>query len=319
MIALHFNLQLVQFFADHRNPFLTWLFTTAGFFGTADIYFLLTILLYVVWDKRQAIRLSVLILLTMMLNDVLKMLIGNPRPFVREGTYLKKWAVSPAEARSLAAEYSTPSAHAMGSSAFYSYLAAAVKNRLVRAILVLAIVVIGVSRPYLGVHYVEDVLIGWAMGLTLTLCAVRYAGRISSLWARCAYGWQIAIAAGASLLLWLVTVALHGGRIDGEVRDLAIYCGLLTGVLIARPLELRLVNFDPRSFGPGAKVLRYVLTVTMAVLVLFALKDTFRFLADGETALGCALDYLRYAAANVVGLFLGPLVFCKLKLAKRVS
>jgi hypothetical protein len=98
MIALHFNLQLVQFFADHRNPFLTRLFTVAGFFGTADFYFLVTILLYVVWDKRQAIRLSVLILLTMTLNEVLKMLIGNPRPFVREGTYLKKWAVSPADA-----------------------------------------------------------------------------------------------------------------------------------------------------------------------------------------------------------------------------
>jgi membrane-associated phospholipid phosphatase len=319
MIALHFNLQLVQFFADHRNPFLTRLFTAASFFGTADFYFLLTILLYVVWDKREAIRLSVLILLTMAFNDVLKMLIGNPRPFVREGTYPKKWAVSPAEARSLAAEYSTPSGHAMGSSAFYSYLFAAVKNRLVRAILVLAIVLIGVSRPYLGVHYVEDVLFGWAMGLTLTLCAVRYAGRISSLWARCAYGWQIAIAAAASMVLCLVTVALHGGRIDGDVGSLAIYGGLLTGVIIARPLELRLVNFDPRSLGPEAKVLRYVLTVTMTVLVLFALKDAFRFLAEGETPLGCALDYLRYAAANVAAFFLGPLVFCKLKLAERVS
>ena len=62
MIHPHFSLSLVQFLADHRNPLLTRLFLTASFFGSANFYVFLTIFLYVAYDKRFAIRLSVLVL-----------------------------------------------------------------------------------------------------------------------------------------------------------------------------------------------------------------------------------------------------------------
>jgi hypothetical protein len=99
MASLPFSLTLIEFLADHRNVYLTRLFLAASFVGSANGYVLIAILLYVVWDKQLAIRLSVLVVLTMLLNDILKILIGNPRPFIREGTYLKKWAVSAATAK----------------------------------------------------------------------------------------------------------------------------------------------------------------------------------------------------------------------------
>jgi membrane-associated phospholipid phosphatase len=179
---MQFNSDLVQFFVDHRNVFLTKLFLAASFFGEVDCYVLIAILIYVMWDKKLAIRLSVVVLLTMSLNHILKIIIKNPRPFIREGTYLNKWAVSAANARELAAEYSTPSAHAMASSAFYSCLYAFIKNRYVRVVAVPTVILIGLSRPYLGVHYVEDILIGWAIGLSVALVAVKYAGQIGAVW-----------------------------------------------------------------------------------------------------------------------------------------
>jgi membrane-associated phospholipid phosphatase len=317
MIPLHFNLQLVQFFVDHRNLAFTRLFITASFFGSATFYAFLTILLYVMWDKHQAVRLSIVILLTMAFNDVLKIFLQNPRPFVREGTYLKEWAVSPATAKALAADYSTPSGHAMGSSAFYGYFLTLVRSRFVRVVFVLGIVFIGVSRAYLGVHYVEDVLLGWVIGLSIAFLAIRYTGWLAKLWAKCSYGWQIVIAAAASLAVSLLTAAIHGGRIDGQVRELVANCGFLTGIVIACPLELRVVNFNPRSSEPTAKILRYGLTIAMTAFVLFGLKSAFRSLASDATALGCALEHLRYVAADVTALFLAPLIFCKLRLAEK--
>ncbi len=315
MIHLHFNLQLVQFFADHRTAFLTHLFSIVSFFGSAQFYAFLTTFMFVAWDKRQAIRLSMLILLTMAFNDVLKVLIKNPRPFIEQGTYGQKWAVSAADAKTLAAEYSTPSGHAMGSSAFYSYLLALLGNRFVRVVLVLAIVLIGVSRPYLGVHYVEDVLLGWILGLGIALVAVRYAERLASVWAKCSYPLQIVIAVSGSLVVWLLAVSLIG-RIDNQARELTAYCGFFTGIVVAFPLELRCVNFDPRSAGPIAKILRSALSVAILAIVLFGFKIAFARIAASESALGCAFEYLRYMAAEIAAIFVAPLVFCKMKLAK---
>ena len=315
MIHLHFNLQLVQFFADHRTVFLTHLFLIASFFSSVPFYAFLTTFLFVAWDKRQAIRLSILILVTMMFNDVLKILIKNPRPFVEQGTYRQKWAVGAADAKSLAAEYSTPSGHAMGSSAFYSYLFALVNNRFLRIVLVSAIVLIGVSRPYLGVHYVEDVLLGWTIGLAVALLAIRYTAKLASLWAQRSYPIQIAIAVAASLLVWLLAVALNG-RIDSQARELTAYCGLFTGIVVAFPLELRCVNFDPRSSGPTAKILRIAVSGVIMAIVLFGLKIAFARISASESVLGCTLEYLRYVAAEVAAIFAAPAIFCKIKLAE---
>jgi len=315
MIHLHFNLQLVQFLADHREIWLTRFFLLASLIGSARTYIFLMIFLYVAWDKRLAIRLSVLFLLAVSLNDVLKLLIRNPRPFVADGTYVKKWAVSAAQLKVLVAEYSTPSAHAMGSAAFYSYFLALTRNRTLRVLFVVAILCIGASRPYLGVHYAEDVLMGWAMGLFMALAAIAYAGRLAELWAKLPYGLQIVITVAASVTAWLVTAALNGGRIDSQVQEQDAYWGFVTGIAIACPLERRTVDFDSRSGGAVAKLLRYAVCIAVMAVVLFPLQFALAPLAARTAALGCAFDYLRYTAAVVAGMLLGPLVFTKMRLA----
>ena len=315
MILRTFTWLWVEFLADHRNIYLTHFFHAASFFGSANFYVLFTILLYVMWDKRLAVRLTVVVLLTMVFNDLLKILIKNPRPFVTDGTYQQKWAVSPSEAKALALEYSTPSGHAMGSAAFYSYLIAFTRNRFVRLGLVLLIVLIGVSRPYLGVHYVEDVLLGWAIGLLFGFAASRYTGTLAKLWSKVPHGLQIAITVAGSAAIWLLAFALNGWQIDSQVREITGYCGWLTGIVIACPLELRDVNFDPRSGGPAAKLLRYILSIAIMLAVMLVLDAAFAPFAGNASSIGSALDYLRYAAASVAGMFFAPYIFCRVKLA----
>lgn len=313
MCQLPFNLTILQLLADHRNIFLTKLFLAASFLGSADCYILIVILIYVMWDKRLAIRLSVLVLLTMSLNYILKNLIGNPRPFVREGTYLKKWGVSAAEAKLLATEYSTPSGHAMGSSVFYAYLYAFIKRRTVRCLAVVAIVLIGLSRPYLGVHYVEDVLLGWAIGLPIALVAARYTDRIRIVWNRRSYGAQIGIAVAASFVLSLLSIAMHGWRAVGLPGALMGYTGFLTGIVIAYPLELKRVNFNPRIGSAAFKMLRFAVSMGMIVFVLLFFGSAFGRMADRFSLLGYLLQYIRYTLAGFAGIFLAPLICSKIE------
>jgi membrane-associated phospholipid phosphatase len=316
MASLPFSITLIRFLAAHRTAFLTRVFLFSTFVGTVDGYILIVILIYVMYDKRLAVRLSVLLLLTMSLNHVLKIIIKNPRPFIREGTYAKQWAVSAEDAKELATEYSTPSGHAMAGSAFYSYLYALVENRSVRVVAIIAILMTGLSRPYLGVHYLEDILIGWVIGLAVALAFLKYADAFVEKWDQVSYRYQVTIVVGSSLALWLLTIMINGWRIDGQPRAFLGYAGFLTGLVIGLPFELRTLNFDPRSSGVTAKILRYFISVGMVILTLLLLGRVFATMSDNFSMPGYLLQYIRYTVAGAVSIYLAPLLFTKMRLAE---
>jgi membrane-associated phospholipid phosphatase len=317
LAALPFNLGLVQLLADHRNIFLTKLALLAAFMGSSQGYILLILLLYVAWNKRLAIRLTVVLLVASSLNNLLKMLLHNPRPFIAQGTYMKKWAVSPSSARSLAMEYSTPSGHATGAASFYAYLYGFIRNRTARALAIAAILFIGVSRPYLGVHYCEDVLLGWVLGLAVALLSLRYADAIDAAWSRLSHTLQVALVVPACMALWMLSVLLNGDSTAGQPHTYLDFGGFLTGIVLASPLERRIVNFDPRSSTTLVKILRYLLSLIMVVFTLLILGKAFDLLADRSSLLWNLLEYLRYTAVGFVAFFLAPLLFTRMGWAER--
>lgn len=319
MTGLPFDMDLMNALADQRSWALTAFFLFWSFLGEVEGYILVVTLIYVMIDKQLAIRLAVLVLLTMTVNHILKIIIKNPRPFIAEGTYVQKWAVSAENAKELATEFSTPSGHAMAGSAFYGYLGATARNPYVKSLAVIAILLTGLSRPYLGVHYLEDILIGWVIGISLTLLALGFADNIGALWARLSYRQQIAITLAASLALWLLTVAVNGWRLDGQPRAFLGYAGFLTGIVIAHPPESRIVNFDPKSSGIAAKVARYVCSVVLTMLTLEGLDRVFSAIADDFSIIGYGLQYTRYAVAGIVSILIAPLIFTRIGLAKPIA
>ena len=319
MAPLPFNLGLVQLLADHRNVFLTKLALVAAFMGSVEGYILLILLFYVAWNKRLAVRATVVLLAALSLSDLLKMLLHNPRPFVAQGTYLKNWAVPPFNARSLAMQFSTPSGHATGASSFYAYLFGVVHSRAVRMLAVAAIILIGVSRPYLGVHYCEDVLLGWALGLAVALLSLRYTDAVAAAWSRLSYALQVALVVTVCLALWLLAVLLNGDSTAGQPHTCLEYGGFLTGMVLACPLELRIVNFDPRSSTALVKILRYMLSLVLVVFTLLILYKAFDLLADRSSLLWNLLEYLRFTAIGFVAFFLAPLLFTRMGWAERAN
>jgi membrane-associated phospholipid phosphatase len=302
----------VQLLADHRNVFLTKLALLAAFMGSSQGYILLILFFYVAWSKRLAIRLTVVLLAASSLNNLLKMLLHNPRPFVAQGTYLKKWAVPQSSARSLALEYSTPSGHATGASSFYTYLYGVVRSRAMRVLTVTAILFIGVSRPYLGVHYCEDVLLGWALGLAVALLSLRYTDAIDAAWSRLSHTLQVVIIVPACLTLWMLSVLLNGDSTAGQPHTYLDFGGFLTGIVLAHPLERRIVNFDPRSSSVLFKILRYLLSLILVVFTMLILDKVFGLLADRSSLIWNLFEYLRYTTTGFVAIFLVPLLFTKI-------
>jgi undecaprenyl-diphosphatase len=114
-----------------------------------------------------------------LLNEVLKRAVHRTRP-TYGAAYLHGHS------------FSFPSGHAMGSIVGYGILAyvlahqaypARVPRWAIYALAVVAILLVGLSRVYLGVHYPSDVVGGWAAGgawLTLCITSVGIAQRRSA-------------------------------------------------------------------------------------------------------------------------------------------
>ena len=112
---------------------------------------------------RQNLRLSLagaLIWLTLICDSLLKLIVGRARPATE---YAKNMIIQ---------TNSFPSGHSAGSMVAYGLLAYLAWNLLPRpwnyivaVILVALIILIGISRIYLGAHFPSDVIAGWLLGV----------------------------------------------------------------------------------------------------------------------------------------------------------
>ena len=123
--------------------------------------------IFLVKDKKYSKLIMLNLALSFILNRILKLIIARPRP--------------PRLRLVIENGYSFPSGHSMVSFAFYGFLIYLInknlKNKKIKypliILLSLLILLIGISRIYLGVHYVTDVLGGYIIGLIYLIVFIK--------------------------------------------------------------------------------------------------------------------------------------------------
>ena len=168
------------FVHSYSSPPLTALMKAVSYTGKVRTLVILGTVVAAVMLYLRAFRSTAIFLVTMageiMLEVTLKATYQRARP-------------EPFFDLPLPESYSFPSGHALGSICFYGILAWVVvrriqDKRLETAVAVLAavfILMIGLSRVYLGVHYPSDVLAGFVVGLIWTSSVVFTDWYLSSL------------------------------------------------------------------------------------------------------------------------------------------
>jgi len=112
------------------------------------------------WRKKEAKYILINLITIFFTNQLLKRIVERPRP---EGFRIVEEL-----------GYSFPSGHSMVSMAFYGFfiylIYKKVKNNYIKwisiSLLSLLILLIGISRIYLGVHYASDVLAGFLLSIS---------------------------------------------------------------------------------------------------------------------------------------------------------
>ncbi len=156
-------LEPFQFFFDENinicfqsigTPFLDKIFKAITTAGSEPAYIFLASLIFWCFSKKTGIRAMYVILFSAFAAIFLKNLFGMPRP----PEYLHKIEEN---------GFGFPSGHAQVSSGFWGYLGLSIKNNRLILAGAIAILSVSLSRIYLGVHYLGDVVGGVIFGISV--------------------------------------------------------------------------------------------------------------------------------------------------------
>ncbi len=260
------------------SPLLDGFFLIVTNAGVSVILLTLSLIIYWLADKRLGLFLGLLALSSAALNGFLKDLFQMPRP----PSYLQK---GPAYG------YGFPSGHAQLSTSFWSATALSRRGAWV-VVAPLIIALVALSRVYLGVHYVGDVLGGIAFGMSISL-----AGLVAY-----KVGFWGGLDMRYKLLLAVLLPSLPMAALSLMGQNVVMIWGLLLGIAVGYVLEEEWIGLG-RPQRVGAVSIRLASGLpSMAVLYGVSL------------FLSAPLDlFLIHLALGLVATLLLPWVFSRLE------
>lgn len=260
------------------------------FLGEETFAILLLIAVYWCWDKRLGEYLLFSLYTAMSVNGLMKDLICRPRPFLNEEfsdlRYVKVKSLL-VDTEHLSSSWSFPSGHSQTAGSIYGSLMNG-RRAWAKIAGIVVILLVMVSRVYLGVHYPTDTIVGAVLGL---LCAW-----VCGLLYRRFYQHRILLMGAAVLLSGVMLLISPSGD---SIKTLAMGVGAVAGMW----LEDGLVEFRSAN-GILGRVLRLVIGFAVIMGIRIGLKA---LLPD---MMWC--HALRYGLMGLFGTFVWPWVFTKM-------
>jgi len=293
-----------------------------SFLGTEEFFMLVLPILYWCVDSNLGIRVAFILMLSTSINGAFKLAFHGPRPY---------W-YSPS-VHGLAAEtsFGVPSNHAQSATVVWGILAAYLRKWWSWLITVLLILLIGLSRLYLGVHFPHDVVLGWLIGGLILWLTLRFWGPVTAWVKKQSAGWQVIAAFLVSLIvfllplipfIWLKATNWQPPQEWAAYATQAISflgaatsAGTLFGLLVGLVWLARQSGFQTKGLW-WKLVLRYLLGVAGVLIIRYGLKFIF---PEGETVLAYFLRYLRYTLIGFWVFAGAPWTFIRLKLAEKLN
>lgn len=313
---LQFGLQATRWLQENY-PQLEGFFYFISTLGTEQFYLALFPLVFWSVNKSVGRLFAYVFLLSYALNPLLKHGLRGPRPFWLDPN-LMLWEEG---------SYGVPSGHVQLTTVTYLFLAGWIRRWWAWVVAVVMIVLMWVSRVYLGAHFVHDGAVGvLASGLVL-LGFVFWHYYLAAGFRRRILGYRLMVAIAVPVVYGLVYVVVRWligapdmtvpwasyvpvAELDG-IEGVATAVGMLLGIGIGLLLEGSRIRF--RSDGPiWQRAIRYVVGMAVTLAIWAGLDAVF---PTDPLWLALPLRILRYFLTAMWIAYFGPYVFVRFKLA----
>ncbi len=311
------SLQAAGWLQQHY-PGLEGFFASVSELGREEFYLALFPLIYWCLDKRLGKHVLYVFLLSVTANSYLKHAFRGPRPY---------W-IDSAIGLSQEDSYGVPSGHTQLAATVYLFLALWIRKRWAWLLAIVMILAMGISRVYLGVHFIHDVVAGLMVALVIIGCYFLWRRLFADKYRKGILGRKLLTA----LLLPIAVAALYGitywaiGKPDLSVAWAAYIpvaeevsveaMATAVGTLLGIGIGLNLENSRTRFLVQGTiiqKVGRYLLGMGGAIAIWAGLKMVFP--AD-PLWLALPLRILRYFLLLLWASYYAPTLFVRLRLAQ---
>lgn len=296
-------MELLKLLEALRTPFFDGLFGLITHLGAETVFTVAGLFIFWCVDKKWGFRYFVIGLMGNALNQLLKGIFLIPRPWViDEGFSIVE------SARAHATGYSFPSGHTQSAVSVFGTAAAWLKKRWGYAASAAAILLVALSRMYLGVHTLLDVGVSLATGVGVVALYVRLFEKYDG-------NRRAKIAVGLTSALFCVLLVLYLFLAPARAASVAAFdedgkkaactvLGTTLGFLLAWWVDDRRTHFDVKAVW-WAQALKFLIGLGLIIGARVGLKPVLAAIL-GESPL---VDALRYFIMALLGGTLWPMTF----------
>ncbi len=292
MYILGLTIEFVEWFQSFSNGFLDFFFNMISFMGEDYIYITIMGFVYWTYNKKFGEFLGLSLGFSMVFNNTLKEIVDAPRPFTEYPNRVENLRPTTSSGNSF------PSGHTQLFSTFLYGAAFYLKKKWIFVTASILVLLMMMSRIYLGVHYLEDVVVAAIIGLILGYLIHYFYDKIhenSKLLHR--------------IYIIVMVISLPVTLILGS-EDLFKAFGVLSGMAIAVMYEKKYINFSLNT-TKLKKALRLVLGIVIMLSLQIGLKLLYSPFVDEGTYLFDVLSSIRYFLLTFIGIGIYPKLFKK--------
>jgi membrane-associated phospholipid phosphatase len=305
----------------------SWLTPVMKFFtlmGQEDFFIVAIVVIYWIFDRRVGLRIGVLLLLSNGLNSILKLAFHAPRPF---------WIETSIQAMADEPSFGFPSGHTQNATSTWGGLLLPVMRGWATAVFCLVVLLVAISRIYLGMHFLIDVIGGLVFGLLTVALYMKFENKIDAWISRRSLKQLLLVALLCSLafilIFGVVQISLGGWQVPEEwksnaligwpenpinplsVRNLIKSAGTILGMLAgAAWIDRKFPGYSIR--GTASQKWQRLALGLAGLLVIYA--GLGMVISKDSSLLPITLTYFRFALVGLWVTGVAPYLFMKTRL-----